>query len=111
MEIKDSKIKNVTVITVEGSLDALTAPSLAEYVSKKVSAEEINIVVDFSGVDYTSSAGLRALLGATKETRAQSGDLRLAALQPNVEKVLTISGFTSILKVFDDVDTAVSSYL
>ena len=111
MEIKDSKIKNVTVITVEGSLDALTAPSLAEYVSKKVNGEEINIVVDFSGVDYTSSAGLRALLGATKETRAQSGDLRLAALQPDVEKVLTISGFTSILKVFDDVDAAVSSYL
>jgi len=61
-------------------------------------------------VDYTSSAGLRVLLGAIKETRAQSGDIRLAGIQPDVQKVLNLSGFTNILKVFDDVDAAVASF-
>jgi anti-anti-sigma factor len=49
-------------------------------------------------------------LGAIKDTRAQSGDMRLAGVQPDVMKVLNLSGFTNILKIFDAVDAAVASY-
>jgi anti-sigma B factor antagonist len=59
---------------------------------------------------YTSSAGLRALLATVKDARSRGGDLRLAAVNPAVRKVLDLSGFTSILKVYDEVDEAVASY-
>jgi anti-sigma B factor antagonist len=68
------------------------------------------IVVDMAGVDYTSSAGLRVFLGMVKETRSAGGDVRLAAMQPPVRKVLELSGFTSILKAFDKTDAAVASF-
>jgi len=110
MEIKDRQVDDVTVITLGGSIDAMTAPKITEFIQELIAKGNIKLVVDMNGVDYTSSAGLRVLLGAIKETRAQSGDLRLTGVQSDVKKVLTLSGFTNILKMFDDLDLAVASY-
>jgi anti-anti-sigma factor len=110
MEIKDKQVEGITVLLLTGSIDALTAPQISEFIQSHISRGNIKLVADLSGVDYTSSAGLRVLLGAIKETRAQSGDLRLAGVQPDVRKVLSLSGFTNILKLFDSLDAAVASY-
>jgi len=110
MEMQDKQVNGVTVLSLKGSIDAMTAPKITEYIHDLVAKGNIQLVADFSGVDYTSSAGLRVLLGAIKETRAQSGDMRLAGVQPDVLKVLNLSGFTNILKLFDDLDAAVASY-
>ena len=45
-----------------------------------------------------------------KECRRAGGDLRLAALQPQVERVLSIAGFTGILQIYADVAAAVASF-
>lgn len=110
MEIQDKQIGDVTVLTIMGSIDALTAPGITQHINALIAGGAIRLVADFSGVNYTSSAGLRVLLGAIKETRAQSGDMRLAGVQPDVLKVLNLTGFTNILKLFDDIDSAVASY-
>jgi anti-anti-sigma factor len=57
-----------------------------------------------------SSAGLRTLLGAVKETRSNGGDLRIASTNPGVDKVLKMSGFHNIAKVFASQAEAVSSF-
>jgi len=108
--MQDKQVDGVTVLSLKGSIDAMTAPKITEYIHELVAKGSIKLVADFNGVDYTSSAGLRVLLGAIKETRAQSGDMRLANVQPDVLKVLNLSGFTNILKLFDDLDAAVASY-
>jgi len=110
MEIQDKKVDGVTVLSLKGSIDAVTAPKVTEFIQGQIGKGNIKLVADLSGVDYTSSAGLRVLLGAVKETRALSGDIRLAGIQPDVQKVLNLSGFTNILKIFDDVETAVASF-
>jgi anti-sigma B factor antagonist len=68
------------------------------------------IVADLGGVDYISSAGLRVFLGVIKEARLKGGDLRLAAVQPDVQHVLDISGFTSFIQFFGDVDSALAGF-
>lgn len=110
MEIKDKQVEGVTVLSLNGSIDAITAPEITEFIQAQIAKGNTKLVADLSGVDYTSSAGLRVLLGAIKDTRAQSGDLRLAGVQPDVQKVLNLSGFTNILKIFDNTDAAVASY-
>ena len=110
MEMQDRQVDDVTVLSLTGSIDAMTAPKITEYIHELVSKGKIKLVADLSSVDYTSSAGLRVLLGAIKETRAQSGDMRLTGVQPDVLKVLNLSGFTNILKLFDNLDAAVASY-
>lgn len=110
MEKSFEVIGSVGVVIVKGSVDALTAPDLAAFINEQIAAGHTQLVADLAGVDYTSSAGLRVLLGAVKETRSQGGDLRLAAIQPDVKKVLDLSGFTSILKHYADRQSAIGSY-
>jgi anti-anti-sigma factor len=109
----DVKVENrgaVSVMAVAGSIDALTAPQLTTAFEDQVQSGHVHLVVDLSGVDYTSSAGLRALLGTMKGARTGGGDLRLAGVRDEVRRVLEMSGFTTILKVFDTVDDAVASF-
>jgi anti-anti-sigma factor len=110
MEIKNKQVDGVTIITLAGSIDGMTAPGITEFIQEQIAKGNTKLVADLSGVAYTSSAGLRVLLGAIKETRAQSGDLRLIGVQHDVLKVLNLSGFTNILKMFNTVDVAVASY-
>lgn len=110
MDIQDRQINDIAVLTLKGSIDAMTAPKITEHIRGLISNGNIKLVADLSGVDYTSSAGLRVLLGAIKDTRAKGGDMRLTGVQPDVLKVLNLSGFTNILKLFDDLDSAVASF-
>lgn len=97
------------VTHVAGQVDAANAGELSEAVSAKLSPEQPYVVLDLSQLDYTSSAGLRALLAITKQARALGGDVRLAAVQDKVGRVLTISGFSDILRSYPTVDEAVAS--
>ena len=110
MNIEIHQHNATTVIAVIGSVDGLTAPALLAEFHACVTAGSVRLVADLRGVDYTSSAGLRALLATMKETRVQGGDLRLSNVTPHVLKVLELSGFTSIMKLYDDIDAAVASY-
>lgn len=100
----------VTVAAIRGSIDSLTAEQLMAAFATTVNAQMPRLVADFRDVVYTSSAGLRALLAALKDARRLGGDFRLAAVQPGVLRVLEMSGFTGILKLYDDVDAAVASF-
>ena len=110
MEIQDNQINDVTVLIIKGNIDTVTAPVIMEYIQNLISGGNIKLVADFSEVDYTSSAGLRVLLATIKETRSQGGDLRLSSVQRDILKVLDLSGFKSILKIFDDENSAIASY-
>ena len=84
MEILTEQRGPVMVISIVGSVDGMTAPTLTGSFRAQVSGGYIHIVGDFARVEYTSSAGLRALLETVKETRQQGGDLRLSRVQPDV---------------------------
>jgi anti-anti-sigma factor len=110
MEIQVEHRAPATVVRIIGNVDGLTAETLLSELQAAVGKGHIRLVGDLSGVKYTSSAGLRALLSVLRDARSGGGDLRLAAVHAPVLKILELSGFTSILKVFGDVDAAVASY-
>jgi len=99
-----------TVVSITGSVDALTAGELTNLLLENIDSQHVRLVVDLGGVDFMSSAGLRAIMTSLKESRKHGGDLRLAAPQPGVEKILKMSGFTSILKSYSTLDQAVASF-
>ena len=109
----DTSVKQqdqTTIVSITGSVDALTAGELTNLLLENIDSQHIRLVVDLGGVDFMSSAGLRAIMTSLKESRKHGGDLRLAAAQPGVEKILKMSGFTSILKSYSTLDQAVSSF-
>jgi anti-sigma B factor antagonist len=110
VEITLTERDDTTIVKVTGSVDGLSAGQLSSSFGPPIAEGRVRLVADFSGVNYTSSAGLRSLLGAVNDSRRQGGDLRIAALQPQVERVLALSGFTAIIQTFADVEAAVASY-
>jgi anti-anti-sigma factor len=110
METKIEQRGAIAVVAVAGSIDAATAPALGRTLVAQIDAGHIHLIADLGGVDYTSSAGLRALLASLKHSRSCGGDFRLAGIRKEVLRVLDMSGFTSILKIYADVDEAVASF-
>jgi anti-sigma B factor antagonist len=101
---------NSTIVNVTGSVDALTAAELSKVLSNQITEGQTNLVVDLTAVEFMSSAGLRTLLGAVKEARSSGGDLRIISTNPGIDKVLKMSGFHNIAKVFPSHAEAVSSF-
>jgi anti-anti-sigma factor len=110
MDVAIEQVGSASVVRISGSVDGLTADALQTALQEQIETGGTRLVGDLSGVEYTSSAGLRALLAALKLARQKGGDLRLAAVRPTVFRVLELSGFTSILKLYPDVDAALASF-
>jgi len=110
MEIQISESGSATLVAITGSIDGTTAGPLMERLAEEVKGGRTRLVLDFGAVDYVSSAGLRALLATMKEARMKGGDVRLAAARPEVARVLELSGFTHLLKMFPDAASAAGSF-
>jgi anti-sigma B factor antagonist len=110
MDATVEQVGQVALVRVTGSVDGLTADALQTTLREQLDAGSSRVVADLSGVDYTSSAGLRTLLATMKLARQSGGDLRLAAVQPAVLRVLDLSGFTTILKLYPDAAAAIASF-
>jgi anti-sigma B factor antagonist/stage II sporulation protein AA (anti-sigma F factor antagonist) len=83
--------------------EAALAPLLAETVQHKGA-----LVLDFSGVDYISSVGLRALMIASRQARAGEVPLVLAALRSVVAEIFAISRFDKVLSIVATLDDAMA---
>ena len=110
MKTEVKQENNSTIIEVNGSVDALTAPELSKVLLDQIAGGRANLVVNLIQFEFMSSAGLRTLLGAVKDARSHGGDLRIASSNPGIDKVLKMSGFHNIAKVFPSQAEAVSSF-
>jgi len=110
LDVTAEVLERATIVRVIGSVDSLTADALSAALQAHVDEGRTRLVGDLSGVQYTSSAGLRALLGTMKASREHGGDLRLAGVTQGVHRILELAGFTSILKLYPDVGAAVASF-
>jgi anti-anti-sigma factor len=110
LEIKTSYQDQVAVVTIEGSIDALTSGEVSAHLAGQISRGYLHMILDLSQVEYMSSAGLRAIMDGLKTSRQAGGDLRLAAPQPGVDKVLRMAGFPSIMKSYPSLAEAAASF-
>ena len=84
-------------LALEGRLDTTTSPELeAELKASMNSAEKLTL--DFSGLDYISSAGLRVLLSAHKAMSAKGG-MKVCHVNEVVKEVFDVTGFADILDI------------
>jgi anti-anti-sigma factor len=68
------------------------------------------ILLDLTNLDFISSAGLRVLLATAQELKEDGGDLRVCSLNREVKEVFDISGFSTLLMVFDNEAKALSGF-
>ena len=99
MEIFTRTSNDTHIVAIAGSMDSTTSPE-AQKALDGVLAVASKVALDFTKLDYISSAGLRVLLGAAKRLLASGGSLRIFGLNPSVREVFEISGFSTILAVY-----------
>lgn len=111
MTISTESFKRVDVVSVAGRIDSSTAPEF-DATLKHIYRENgrHNIVVELSGAQYMSSAGLRAIVAAHRDCKKKGGDVRLAAPSERVTEVLSLAGLDSIFTIYPDTTGAVGSF-
>jgi anti-anti-sigma factor len=109
VEITIIEKEKAVVVSAQGRITATTAPDFESRLADPLEKDQQVLIIDMSGIDYISSAGLRVILLTAKKLKAQQGDLLLAALQSAVKEIFEMSGFLSIFKTFDTVEDALDS--
>ena len=102
------KLGLATVIRVQGRLDVITSPEFEQQCSGLLAQGEKLLVADLGAVAYVSSAGLRSVLATAKKLKAVQGKLALCGLQPMVEQVFLLSGFSSFIPICKTLDEAIA---
>ena len=97
MNINIEKANGATVLHIEGRLDTTSAPELEKAINAEGEALK-NLVLDFKGVEYISSAGLRVLLTAQKKMNVQ-GQMELHNVSESVMDIFEMTGFADILVI------------
>jgi len=99
MEITTRTQNGVTLVGLAGNLDSNTSPQAQQALDGILAGGGKKMVIDFTALDYISSAGLRVLLGTAKRLSGAGGGLHLFGLNDTVREVFDISGFSTILAV------------
>jgi len=107
MNISDETIDDSSVIRLEGSFDTTTAQAVQAHLDGLIDGGATTVVVGLGAVEFVSSAGLRVLLATAKRLRP-IGALRLFGLNPSVREVFDVSGFSTIIPIFDDQAAAIA---
>lgn len=111
MEVVTEQFKHCDLVTATGRVDSYTAPRLAEAIDEVINAGRFKIVLDMSGIDYMSSAGLRVLISTQKVCkRYNRGEVILSAVPRRIYEALDLAGFVPLFKFFDDTTAAVGYF-
>jgi anti-sigma B factor antagonist/stage II sporulation protein AA (anti-sigma F factor antagonist) len=113
VEFSSRPFADVIVAAPVGRVDHHSAPELEAALTplvKEASGSKGVLVLDFAGIEYISSVGLRVLMIAAKQLRASDAKIAVANLQPIVAEIFAISRFDRVLGVFPTVRGAIEQF-
>mgnify|MGYP004694782229 FL=1 len=97
MDIKKTKNDTTLTLAIQGRIDTTTAPQLETELRSDIDGVT-ELYLDFTGVEYISSAGLRVLLSAQK-LMSRQGKMVLSHVNESVMEVFEVTGFSDILTI------------
>ncbi len=97
LEIRTIPEGEKLTVALTGRLDTITSPDLEKCLAAGLEGIR-KLVLDFAGLDYISSAGLRVLL-MTQKTMNEKGSMKVVHVQEPILEVLEVTGFAEILNI------------
>ena len=97
MTISKERKENALVLALEGRLDTVTAPELEKELKGSLDGVS-ELTLDFAGLEYISSAGLRVLLSAQK-TMNKQGEMKVVHVNETIMEIFEVTGFSDILTI------------
>jgi anti-anti-sigma factor len=105
MELKIETENGFKIVSVSGKVDANSSPELQETITELIRNGSPNLIIDLEECFYISSAGLQVALVAAKMIHGK-GKLAFARMQEGVREVFEMTGFDTILNIYDELNTA-----
>ncbi len=109
MQIAQESQDGILILLPQGRLDAHTSGEFESFVLQAIDGGAKKLLIDATQLEYLSSAGLRALLAATKKMRTLAGTIALCSLQPQLKEIIEIAGFNSLIPVYADRPAALAA--
>lgn len=109
MKLTTREQSGIVVAATSGRLDHVASEAFSSALEPLIEACRPGrpaLLLDFSGVEYISSAGLRVLMISSRRVKAQQGTFAIAALQPLVQEIFAISRFNLIIPCYISVEAA-----
>jgi anti-sigma B factor antagonist len=102
--------KHFGLLTVAGKIDAKTMLEFEQGIRVYLQDGVYRLILDFSEVNFISSAGLGILMSVLDEFQGQGGDLVLAQVQSEVYRVFDLLDFTTVFNFYPDVNAAIKDF-
>jgi anti-anti-sigma factor len=102
MDLSPRRFADAVVVSPAGRIDQSSADEFHDALAPHLAdcaAGRDRLILDLSALEYISSAGLRVLMLAAKQSKAQAGTLMLTGLQPLVREIFEISRFTMVFDI------------
>ena len=103
------RIDVAVVVEVTGRVDGESAPELERMCHQWITPEDRNLILDFSGLQYISSAGLSSVLSAGKAIDRHGGRLLICCLPARIKQIFMFSGFDTLFPFFDTREAALAA--
>jgi anti-sigma B factor antagonist len=108
--IREDK-SEVSILRLQGFLDAHTAPKFEKAIQQLLSENRFKLIISMTELNYISSAGLGVFMGFIEEIRKNEGDIKLSNMSPKVYKVFDLLGFPALYDIFGDESEAQDKFL
>ena len=99
MTINEAHEAGVVIVSPHGRIDSTSSAALERHLQGLAAAGQTRVVIEFSSVDYISSAGLRVMLALAKRGRDQKGRLALFGMNDSVRQVFELAGFVALFTI------------
>ena len=102
---------DISVLSLEGYLDAHTAPQFERAIQEELDAGRVRLIVDGTQLKYISSAGLGVFMSFIEEVREKRGDIKICGLVPKVQQIFDILGFQAIYDMLESRAAALQRFV
>ena len=110
MDITASEENGICIAALSGKFNTATATDVESALMDLLNQGKLRLLLDFSGVDYIASSGLRVLLKLAQRMKNEGGNLQLCAVNDSVNDVFRISGFDKILEIHESRNQALENF-
>lgn len=100
LNVQEQEVGGIKMLRLEGRLDAVSSAVLEKKMNDAMQHYKGSMVLDFTKIDYLSSAGMRLLLSMTKKLKQQGHTLGLFAIHDDVMEIIRMAGFEKILHIY-----------
>lgn len=101
---------NITILYLNGFLDAHTSVELEKEFEEIITKENYKIVVNFEKLSYISSAGLGVFMAFIETARNNSGDIKLCAMSDKIYNIFDMLGFPILFEIYKEEKSAIEKF-